>query len=106
MNQTDISAAAALMGRKGGTKGGKARSEIKTAAARKNGQKGGRRPVFFTSDTITPERIESAAAAAVSAAVNLRRIADGAGDGDMTTAQAAKLANAALCDLWRAAQGR
>jgi len=42
-NMTDtLSAAAALMGRKGGRKGGKSRSPAKIAAAIANGRKGGR----------------------------------------------------------------
>ena len=42
MSDKDISKAAAILGRKGGQIGGKARTKKKIAASRKNGKKGGR----------------------------------------------------------------
>jgi DNA ligase 1 len=50
--KTKLQRAASLLGRKGGTKGGKSRSEAKSAAARANGAKGGRKrePALLTDD--------------------------------------------------------
>lgn len=48
MNPSEISKAAAVLGRLGGLKGGRARSPAKIAASRKNGKKGGRPPKTAT----------------------------------------------------------